>query len=314
MNILIYAMLTIGILLMVINIWRYARFLSSLRDVLSAGSRKVRFWKYLALLLLIFFLSGYLLVTFKGEPDIIISGILFGGSIFVAIMQTITFTLLNNTKERSIDIAEVLIGVIDARDPNLNGHSRHVQNLTMLLYEYIPSPKKRLINSISLEYAALMHDVGKLGIPEVILNKPDKLTPEEWEIMKKHPGIGVKILEPLKSFSHVFPWIQYHHEHIDGTGYYGLKGWRIPYSSRIIAVADTYSAITMERSYKAPRSHEKALEIMRSVAGTQLDSDLVEIFCKIPKSRIIACQPEQIKFDITDIHETENTEKKPAEV
>ena len=79
-------------------------------------------------------------------------------------------------------------------------------------------------------------------------------------------------------------------------------------------MARGYSAITMERSYKAPRSHEKALEIMRSVAGTQLDSDLVEIFCKIPKSRIIACQPEQIKFDITDTHETENTENKPAEV
>ena len=314
MDILIYAMLTIGILQMVVNIWRYAQFLGTLRDVLSADKGRVRFWKYLALVLLIFFLLGYILVTFKGNPNLIISSILFGGSIFVAIMLTITFTLLNKTKERSIDIAEVLIGVIDARDPNLNGHSRHVQNLTMLLYEYIPTPKKRLINSISLEYAALMHDVGKLGIPEVILNKPDKLTSEEWEIMKQHPEIGVKILEPLKSFSHVFPWVQYHHEHIDGTGYYGVKGRRIPYPSRIIAVADTYSAITMERSYKAPRSHEEALEIMRRVSGTQLDSDIVQIFCNIPKSKIIACQPEQIKFDISDIHETDNNDEKPEEV
>ena len=209
--------------------------------------------------------------------------------------------LMSRTKERSIDIAEVLIGVIDARDPNLNGHSRHVQNLTMLLYEYIPSPKKKLINPVSLEYAALMHDVGKLGIPEIILNKPDKLTDEEWQVMKKHPEIGVKILEPLKSFRHVFPWILYHHEHIDGTGYHGLKGWRIPYASRIIAIADTYSAITMKRSYKEPRSHDEALAIMQSVAGTQLDSDLVEIFCNIPKNKVLACKPEKVDFDIGDI-------------
>ncbi|WP_303820840.1 HD-GYP domain-containing protein [Ruminococcus flavefaciens] len=307
MNILIYAMLTVGIIQMIVNIWKYTQFLRSLRDVLSAGRGRVRIWKYVALVLLIFFLLGYLLVTFKGKPDIIIAGILFGGSIFVAIMLTITFMLMSRTKERSIDIAEVLIGVIDARDPNLNGHSRHVQNLTMLLYEYIPSPKKKLINPVSLEYAALMHDVGKLGIPEIILNKPDKLTDEEWQVMKKHPEIGVKILEPLKSFRHVFPWILYHHEHIDGTGYHGLKGWRIPYASRIIAIADTYSAITMKRSYKEPRSHDEALAIMQSVAGTQLDSDLVEIFCNIPKNKVLACKPEKVDFDIGDI--PDNIEK-----
>ncbi len=306
MKFIIYPMLIVGIVLMILNIWRYCQFLISLRDVLSAGRGKVRLWKYLALILLLFFLLGYLTVTFSGNADIIIAGILCGGSIFVAIMLTITFMLMKRTKERSIDIAEVLIGVIDARDPNLNGHSRHVQNLTMLLYEYIPVSKKKLINRVSLEYAALMHDVGKLGIPESILNKPSKLTDEEWTIMRQHPDIGIKLLEPLRSFEHVFPWILYHHEHIDGTGYHNIKGWRIPYASRIIAVADTYSAITMKRSYKAPRSHEEALSIMRRVAGSQLDEELVNIFCTIPKERIIACQPEKIEFHIeeTPVSET----------
>ena len=286
MLILFYTMLIIGILQMVVNIWKYIKFLNSLRDVLSAGRGRVRIWKYVALVLLIFFLIGYIFVTVKGKADIMTAGILFGGSIFVAIMLTIMFMLMNRTKERSIDIAQVLIGVIDARDPNLNGHSHHVQQLTMLIYNYLPYPQKHAINAVSLEYAALMHDVGKL----------DKLDRAEWVIMKKHPQIGVDILEALKSFNDIVPWILYHHERIDGKGYYGLKGRKIPLASRIIAVADTYSAITMKRSYKSERSHEEAIQIIKSVAGTQLDKDIVDIFCSIPKSLVIKCSPEKIHF------------------
>lgn len=301
MKFIIYPMLVLGIVQMIINIWRYSKFLISLRDVLSEGKGRVRILKYIALALLIFFLLGYVIVTFSGKADIVVASILCGGSFFVAIMLNITFTLVKRIKERSIDIAEVLIGVIDARDPNLNGHSRHVQNLTMLMYQYIPIAIKKMINPVSLEYAALMHDVGKLGIPEVILNKPEKLTDSEWDIMKKHPEIGIKILEPLKSFRNVVPWILYHHEHVDGTGYHGLKSWRIPYAARLIAVADTYSAITMKRSYKEARTHEEAIEILRSVKGTQLDEEIVDIFCSIPKERITACRPEELDLDLDDV-------------
>lgn len=276
---------------MITNIWRYSVFLRSTRDVLSTHSGN-SFWKCVALALLIFFLAGYILVTVKYEPNLLIGGILFGGSIFVAIILTTMFILIGHTKERSIDIAEVLIGVIDARDPNLNGHSRHVQQLTMLLYEYIPNAQKKNINPVSLEYAALMHDVGKLGVPERILLKPDKLSDPEWVVMRRHPKIGVKLLEPLQSFKEIQPWIMYHHEQMNGTGYYGLKGDQIPYASRMIAVADTYSAITMERSYKPAKTHEQAIEIIRSVSGTQLDAELVELFCKIPKEKLLACYPE----------------------
>lgn len=301
MKFIIYPMLIIGIIQMVINIWRYSKFLVSLRDVLSSGKGRIRFLKYIALVLLIFFLIGYVIVTFSGKATIIIACILCGGSFFVAIMLNITFTLIKRIKERSIDIAEVLISVIDARDPNLKGHSRHVQNLTMLLYQYIPVTMKKIINPVSLEYAALMHDVGKLGVPEIILNKPDKLSDSEWDIMKKHPEIGVRILEPLKSFKNVVPWILYHHERIDGTGYHGLKSWHIPYAARLIAVADTYSAITMKRSYKKARTHEEAIDILQSVRGTQLDEEIVDIFCAIPKERITACHPEEIDLDFENV-------------
>ena len=285
-----------GSILMVINIVRYFRFFINSHDVLSAGSRRDRIWKTIAAVLLIFFLLGYLFSAFIGDPDLVMALILLGGSVFVAIVLTLMFNLIETAKSRSIDIAEVLVGVIDARDPNLNGHSRHVQRLTMLFYEYLPKSITYKINPVSLEYAALMHDVGKLGVPEAILNKPAKLDPDEWIVMKRHPKVGVKILEPLQTFAHIKNWILYHHERIDGHGYYDQPGDQIPLPARIISIADTYSAITMRRSYKAPKTHEDAIQIIKDVAGTQLDAELVKYFLTIPREKLIKCIPEQVKY------------------
>ena len=296
MDLLITIPIILGSILMVANIVRYFLFIHGSHDVLSAGSRRDRIWKSIAGMLLVFFLLGYLFSAFIGEPDLVMAMILFGGSIFVAIVLTLMFNLLDTAKSRSIDIAEVLVGVIDARDPNLNGHSRHVQKLTMLFYEYLPASIRRGINPVSLEYAALMHDVGKLGVPESILNKPAKLEPEEWAIMKRHPKVGVKILEPLQTFNHITDWILFHHERIDGHGYYSQPGDQIPLPARIISIADTYSAITMRRSYKAPKTHEDAIQIIKDVAGTQLDAELVKYFMTIPKERLIQCITEQVKY------------------
>ena len=285
-----------GALLMVINILRYTSFLKSTHDVISSGSKRDIFWKYMAQLLLMFFLIGYLFIALFSRPDLMMSLVLFWGSVFVAIVITLIFNLLGTAKERGIDIAEVLVGVIEARDPNLNGHSRQVQEVTMLLYRYLPSGMKRDINPVSLEYAALLHDVGKLGVPESILNKPGKLTEEEWEVMRTHPQVGVKILDRLNTFDEIDDWILYHHERVDGQGYYKIKKDNIPLPARIMAIADTYSAITMRRSYKEPKSHEDAIEIIKSVAGTQLDEQLVDIFIRIPKEKLVACIPETIKY------------------
>lgn len=128
-----------------------------------------------------------------------------------------------------------------------------------------------------------------------ILNKPEPLAKEEWEIMKTHPKLSRQILDPLKSLREILPWIEYHHERIDGKGYYGIKEEDIPYPAKIIAVADTYSAITMRRSYKPPKTHEEAVEIMKEVAGTQLDKGLVDVFLKIPKEQLAACVPEGVE-------------------
>ena len=296
MKILIITLIIIGSLMMITNIIRYIMFLRSTHDVLSSGSHRDRFRKYLALVLLIFFLIGYLFIAILSKPDIMMAMVLFGGSVFVMIVLTLMYGLLDTAKKRSIDIAEVLVGVIDARDPNLNGHSRHVQELTMLFYQYLPSNIKKGINPVSLEYAALMHDVGKLGVPEAILNKPAKLTEEEWVVMRSHPKVGVKILKPLKTFDSISDWILYHHERVDGNGYYKVKVEDIPVAARIIAIADTYSAITMRRSYKAPRTHEDAIAIITEVAGTQLDKELVDIFLTVPKEELEKCIPKQVQY------------------
>ena len=294
MQLLIDIMIIIGVVIMVTNIIRYLIFIRGNADVLSSGAKDDRMWEYISLALLVFFLIGYIIVGVVGKPDLVVAGILFGGRIFVAIVITLLFHLVRTVKENSLNMAETLISVVDARDPNLNGHSRHVRNLTMLLYRYLPYSKQAKINPISLEFAALMHDVGKLGIPESIINKPAKLNEEEWAIMKNHASLGAKILSPLNSFKAILPWIKYHHEWINGMGYYGMSDEDIPFEAKLIAVADVYSAITMRRSYKEPKSHEEAISIMKSEAGTHLDPWLVDILSSIPKEELIACIPESL--------------------
>ncbi len=281
---------------MVTNIYRYSRFMKNMLDILSSSKHHDRFWKHCGFYLLVFFLFGYIVIGLFSTPDIMMASVLFGGSFFVLIVLTLMFHLIASVKQNCLDVTEVLISIIEKRDPNLNGHSRNVQNITMLFYKYLPIEIQRQINPVSLEYAALMHDVGKLGIPEEVLNKPGKLDDKEWEIMKQHPKIGVRFLEPLHNFKNIMPWILCHHERIDGKGYYSIEEKDIPLAAKIIAIADTYSAITMKRVYKDPRTHEVAMQILFDVAGTQLDADLVKIFSKIPKAELEKCVPTDLDF------------------
>ncbi len=282
---------------MVWNIMRFSRFIRSQKDVLSGEDSSSSSWGIIGLVLLVFFLIGYIVIAASGRADLMMANVLFFGSIFVFIAENLMFRLMDTVKTRSIDIAETLVGVIEARDENLNGHSRYVQNLTMCLYSHLPQDMQNSINPVSLEYAALMHDVGKLAVPDSILHKPGKLTEQEWVIMRNHAGAGVELLKPLKSFEEITDWIKYHHERVDGNGYYKLPGDQIPLEARIISICDTYSAITMRRTYKEPKSHEEAIAIIKDVAGTQLDADLVEIFTEISKEELAGCVPESLELD-----------------
>ena len=167
-----------------------------------------------------------------------------------------------------------LVSAIDAKDPYTSGHSERVNILSMLLGKTMGlDPDEMEI----LRWASLLHDVGKIGMPEEILKKPGALTPEEFEIVKEHPDRGYKMLDPIRQLSAASLGVRCHHERYDGTGYpLGLGGAEIPLAARIISVADTYDALTTHRSYRPGREPEGAFEVIRKVRGSQLDPVVVD--------------------------------------
>ena len=138
----------------------------------------------------------------------------------------------------------------------------------------------------SIEVAALLHDIGKIGVQKSILNKPGKLNNEEWREVRRHPEFSYKILKEVNFPWDVKPTIYAHHERYDGKGYpAGLKGEKIPLGARILAVADTFAAMTSDRAYRKGLSKEVAIEELKRVAGTQLDPELVKVFIEMLMSK-----------------------------
>ena len=187
------------------------------------------------------------------------------------------------SKNHLLELANSLAGAIDAKDPYTKGHSTSVSRYSEALARAINLPEDE-VQKIKL--GALLHDVGKIGIPENVLKKPDKLSDEEWQIMKQHPVIGAeKVLAPNEALRELIPMVKYHHEHIDGTGYpEHLKGDEIPLEAKIIAVADTYHALISDRPYRKGMSVEKACSILKEGAGKQWDSELVRYFISLAPS------------------------------
>jgi HD-GYP domain-containing protein (c-di-GMP phosphodiesterase class II) len=135
------------------------------------------------------------------------------------------------------------------------------------------------INQIKI--AGLMHDIGKIGIAESILNKKEKLTADEWKELERHPEIGYRILSSVNEFSEIAEYVLGHHEKWDGSGYpKGLGGQKIPLQSRIIAVADAFDAMTSERTYKEKISEKEAVDELRRGAGKQFDPNVVAAFIR----------------------------------
>lgn len=182
-----------------------------------------------------------------------------------------------------IEVVTSLAGAIDAKDEYTKGHSSSVSRYSEALARALNLPEKDVER---IKLGALLHDIGKIGIPENVLRKPARLTDEEWEIMKQHPTIGAeKVLMPNESLHDLIPIVKYHHEHWDGTGYpEKLKGEEIPLAARIVAVADAYHALISDRPYRKGMSNEKACEILRVGAGIQWDKDLVREFINISES------------------------------
>ena len=173
-------------------------------------------------------------------------------------------------------LLERLVSAMETRDPYLHGHSRRVARHSWAIAQRMKLPREEVAR---IRAAATLHDVGKTKTPKTILHKPGKLTDEEYRIIKLHPGEGAEMTAVLRD-RRLDAMIRHHHERLDGSGYPdGLKGDSIPLGARIIAVADTFDAITSARPYRDASPHKKAIDILREEAGTRLDPDVVKAFC-----------------------------------
>lgn len=170
---------------------------------------------------------------------------------------------------------------LESKDSNTRGHSERVAEYVHSLADFLDLPETDKKN---IWRAAILHDIGKIGIPDIILNKSSGLTEDEWEIMKSHPVRGESICSKLKFAREILPIIRHHHEHYNGAGYPdGLIGESIPYLARIVSVADTVDAMTSPRNYRLPVTMEEAVEELKRCAGTQFDPAIVEAFVEVYK-------------------------------
>jgi HD-GYP domain-containing protein (c-di-GMP phosphodiesterase class II) len=184
--------------------------------------------------------------------------------------------LYNDLELFTVNMVSSLVSAIEAKDSYTRGHSERVYRYSMKMAR-AHGLKGDAMDA--LKWAAILHDVGKIGVPEKILLKPGKLSDDEFALIKEHPEKGYKILKPVAQLVASMGGILHHHERYDGKGYpHGLSGEAIPLAARMISVADTFDAITSKRTYRDAKSPQEALAIIESVAGTQLDPNMVALF------------------------------------
>ena len=186
----------------------------------------------------------------------------------------------NERLERAyLDMVQTLRYTVEAKDTYTRGHSDRVSEYSVLIGEKLGLPEDQIK---TLRIGGLFHDIGKIGIPDSILLKPDKLSYDEYSQIKNHPSIGAHILGSAEIFKDIIPVVKHHHERYDGNGYPSrLKGEEIPYIARIAAVADTFDAMTSRRSYRGPIDIEHVKEEIKRCEGTQFDPQIAEVFLDI---------------------------------
>lgn len=210
-----------------------------------------------------------------------------------------------NIEEMSLQLMQMLSTTIEAKDEYTKGHSHRVAEYSVLIARELGWNEKELSN---LKNAAHLHDIGKIAIPDTILNKPSKLSEEEFSIIKEHTIIGANILKNISLIDHVQEIVRNHHERYDGNGYPdGLKGKEIPLHARIVTVADSYDAMSSQRIYRNQLPPEKIIQELENNKGTQFDPEITDIFLKLLREDRI-----HVKEDHLSI--TENTQIPEAEI
>ena len=184
--------------------------------------------------------------------------------------------LYQELEEMFFQTAESLADAIEKRDSHTGGHTQRVTLYSQAIAKYLRlTPMERKW----LKITSVLHDIGKIGIEDDILKKPKPLSPEEFHIIKRHSNMGVEIIEHIRQLREIIPGVKYHHEQVDGKGYPdGLRGEDIPILAKIVAVADTYDAMTTDRPYRKAKEKKMAIDELKRCSGTQLDKKVVEAF------------------------------------
>ena len=194
-------------------------------------------------------------------------------------MRTELTALIGDLSDEQQIFVEALAKSVDAKSHYQNHHSLKVANLTEKICEYLGLNEK---TKELIYYAGMLQNIGKITLPEELFTKKQKLSKEDWEKLQNHPNVGVNLLMKINFLSEVVPYIHYHKERWDGKGMpEGLAGNSIPLGSRIIAVADAYTALTSDRPYRKALSKEEAIEVLKEEAGTKWDAQIVDVLPEI---------------------------------
>jgi HD-GYP domain-containing protein (c-di-GMP phosphodiesterase class II) len=205
-----------------------------------------------------------------------------------------------DNRELFVGTVKALAAAIDGKDKYTRGHSERVSRISVAIGQRLKLSETEVE---TLRISALLHDVGKIAVNDAILNKPSALTDEEFEIMKNHPKAGYKIMAQIPAMKDYLPGIYMHHEMINGAGYpQGLKGAEIPLQARIISVADTFDAMTIDRPYQKGFSIEDTLNRIKSFVGTRYDGKVVEALVQ-------ACADGQIGVGTVKLRSAESAQK-----
>ena len=184
--------------------------------------------------------------------------------------------LYQELEEMFFQTADSLADAIEQRDPYTGGHTQRVTLYSQAIAKYL---QLKPLERKWLKITSVLHDIGKIGIEDHILKKPTRLSPKEFGLIKHHSDIGAKIIGHIRQLKEIVPGVKYHHEQINGKGYPdGLRGKDIPILAKIVAVADTYDAMTTDRPYRKAMEKEAAIEELKRCSGTQLDKEVVEAF------------------------------------
>lgn len=204
-----------------------------------------------------------------------------GFIIFPIALVRYTLLLYSNTKTQFVETVEALMNAIDARDMYTEGHSRRVAEISTQIAKELKFNDWEIEN---IRIAAMLHDVGKIGVSDNILNKPGKLTDEEYNAIKEHPSIGMKILKEIKNIDYVHNIVEHHHERYDGNGYpHGLKEEEVPISVYVVQLADTVDAMASDRLYRKGLSREVIRDEIERYSGIQFHPKVAQAYLNILK-------------------------------